>query len=820
MRIQSRAQTPFILVTTLALLYLASPPAAGQPTPGGGAEYLRGIETTGDVGSPEGEADAGEAQAQVLSDGGDAGLSRHQRSRVEEIVVSARRRAELLEDTPISLTALSENTLREAGILRLDQIQELVPNMQFLSSNNGVAAQVRIRGIGTSTGEIAFDPGVGIYVDGVFLPRALGSIIDTVDVQQVEVLRGPQGTLFGKNTVGGAINITTVKPSPELEAFAMVRPGSLGTIDTRAMINIPVSIGWLDQKLFSRFAVATRNFDGYVRNTRIDQTLSNQSSFAFLGSLRFLPIDDLTFDVSGTWSNEQNGGLGMQCQVSNPDAPLVNIYAGYLDACREAGYEEFEGNTNQISQVTSWGTWGTFAYDIGDAGPLESLQAKSITSWRQQSARLRLELDGTRFAAVQTSNVGGSSPLDGPPQEQQQILQELQLSGQALGGDLQYVAGLFILWENGLDSRTVSSGLGILNFVRNNQNRIDNWTWAPFFQATWDAFDWMSLTGGLRYTEDKKGASVVVTDPTNPEIPATLDTSNSAIFTSWTPMGSIALRAPDSWISPLMLDHLMGYFSYARGFKGGGFNAVLNPQAETLDAFGPETLDSFEIGFKTIGWEQRITFNASFFLGKYDDIQVTSVRDITMEGDDQPNLVQLTQNAAKATTKGAELEVIALPIDGMQINGSVGLLDTRYDSFPNAINDITGDTFDRSGQSFLASPELQTHLSAQYSFQLDLFDAQWLNGWLTPRLDWYYQSFMHFQGPEVPATNQGGYNLLHGRLSYDFLDDRAQVALWAKNMTNQRYLRFGLTSVVSSWGVSTPNIAAPRTFGAEISYRL
>ncbi len=811
-----------ISVRITLLFALATPGILhAQPPPAGPSEYLDGIESPGDAGGPEDESDASAAQAQAIQQGEAApGLSRHARQRVEEIVVRARKRDEFLEDTPVSVTALSEGTLREAGVVRLDQIQELVPNLQFLTSNNGQGAQVRIRGIGTSTWEIAFDPGVGIYVDGVFLPRALGSIIDTVDVQQVEVLRGPQGTLFGKNTVGGAINITTVKPSPELEAFAMVRPGNLGTFDGRAMLNVPISIGWLEDKLFSRVAFASRKTDGFVDNALIGQTLSNQNSLAFLGSLRFLPTDDVTIDVSGTWSRAQNGGLGPQCQVSNAEAPLVNVYPGYLEACESAEHFEFEGNTNQLSDVTSYGIWGTGTWDVGDVGPLEALEVKSITSWREQLTRLRLELDGTRFPAVQTSSAGGSNPLDGPPGDQWQILQEIQVAGAALGGDLHYVLGFFALWEKGLDSRTVSSGLGVLDFVRGNQNNISNWTWAPFAQATYDVFDWMSLTGGLRYTEDKKGAAVVVDDPTHPELPPELDTSNSAIFSSWTPMASIAFRAPDTWLDPMSLDHLMGYFTYARGFKGGGFNAILNPQAQTLEGFGPETLDSFELGVKTIGWEQRITFNASIFLGTYDDIQVTSVRDLTMPGDPLPNLIQLTQNAAKATTKGAELEMIALPTTGLQMNGSVGLLHTEYDSFPNAIDDVTGETISRAGQSFPASPELQTHVSVQYSFEVDLDGPLWLKGWLTPRLDWYYQSFIHFEGQEVSATNQGGYNLLHGRLSYDFLDDRAQVALWAKNLTDQRYLQFGLTSVVSSWGIGLPYMASPRTFGAEISYRL
>ena len=818
----TRPNGRLVLLLALALGPLAARLAAAQPPPDGPSQYLENIETRGAVGGEEDEVDAGPAQAAALAAGEEVPeIDRHERQRVEEIVVRARRRDEFLEDTPVSVTALSENTLREAGVIRLDQIQELVPNLQFQTSNTGQGAQVRIRGVGTSTSEIAFDPGVGIYVDGVFLPRALGAIVDTVDVQQVEVLRGPQGTLFGKNTVGGAINITTVKPSPELEGFAMVRPGNLGTMDTRIMLNLPIRVGWLDDKLFSRVALATRNFDGYVDNTLIGQTLSNRNSVSFLGSLRFLPIDDVRIDVSGSWSRDQTAGLGPRCRISNPEAPLLGgIYPGLAAACEEAQPFEFQGDTNQISDVESYGAWGTVAWEIGDLSVFENLEAKSITSWREQRTRLRLDLDGTPFPAVQTSAVGGPNPLDGPPGFQQQISQEVQLSGQALDGKLNYVLGYFVFWETGLDSRTVASGLGVLNFVRNNNNETDNWTWAPFFQTTYDVFDWMSLTGGLRYTEDKKGADVRVTDPLNPAAPPELDTGNSAIFSSWTPMGSIALRAPEDWLDSLSLDHLMGYFSYARGFKGGGFNAILNPTAQTLDVFGPETLDSFEVGFKTIGWDQRITFNASFFLGKYDDIQVTSVQDLTMPGDEIPTLVQLTQNAAKATTKGAELELIAMPMSGLRLNGSVGILDTRYDSFPNAIDDVTGETISRAGQTFVTSPELQTHVAAQYSFEVQFNGPEWLQGWLTPRLDWYYQSFVHFEGPEVAATNQRGYNLLHGRLSYDFLGDRAQVALWAKNITNEEYLTFGLASVVPSWGMGLPYFAAPRTFGAEISYRL
>ena len=233
---------------------LVPPVGATEPPPAAGVQYLESIEE-GESAAPT--ADAVDAQAAALEGGDTAGLSRRTGIRVEEIVVRARKRDELLEDTPVSVTALSEDTLREAGVVRLDQIQELVPNLQFQTSNNGLAAQVFIRGVGTSTAEIAFDAGVGIYVDGVFLPRAAGSVLDTVDVAQIEVLRGPQGTLFGKNTVGGALNITTVKPQQEAGASVLLRPGNLGTFDSRLSLDIPIDIGWFEAVSYTHLTLPT-----------------------------------------------------------------------------------------------------------------------------------------------------------------------------------------------------------------------------------------------------------------------------------------------------------------------------------------------------------------------------------------------------------------------------------------------------------------------------------------------------------------------------------------------------------------------------------
>ena len=262
-------------------------------------EAVRAIEEEASTGGAEDEVDAAAAQAGVPAGESVPGLSRAARGRVEEIVVSARRRAELLEETPVSVTALGENQIRESTITRINQITQLVPNLQFdTAAGTSTTARVFVRGVGINDTIMTNQPGVGIYIDGVYMARAAGSVLDVVDFAQIEVLRGPQGTLFGKNTAGGAINITTVKPSEELSGWALVRPGNLGRIDSRAVLNLPL----LDDRVLSRWSFASLKNRGYTFNEFRDEYWSNQNSINFQGALRFQLVDDLLIDVSGNYA--------------------------------------------------------------------------------------------------------------------------------------------------------------------------------------------------------------------------------------------------------------------------------------------------------------------------------------------------------------------------------------------------------------------------------------------------------------------------------------------------------------------------------------
>lgn len=753
----------------------------------------------------------------VDASGGESSAS--VRRAVEEILVTARRREERLEDTPVSVTALSEETLREAGVTRLAEIQQLVPSLSVTRDQAG-RPQFFLRGVGTPPGLLpgfAFDPGVGIYLDGVYLPRAAGRLLDLVDVEQIEVLRGPQGTLYGKNTVGGAVNITATKPKEEIEGFAMVRPGNLGSLDTRAMLNLPVGAGVLEDRVFLRAAFGSSNREGYVENTFRDETLSDVNSQAFLGTLRIVPTDDLVLDLSGTWARNHARQRGGECVYRTDGAfgallpPDPDTGETFFEACGASQPFRVESDVASLIDAESWGAWLNARWDADVSGAIEALSIRSLTAWQEQRFRTRFDIDMTGFFLARQAEAGGGIS-NGGPREQRQISQEIQINGSALDGRLPFVAGVFTQWEKGGVDADLWALPQVVDIQADNRIDIDNWTWALFGQASYDATHWLSLTAGLRYTEENKGASQWWTTPFgNPE--PVFDDSADATYGAWTPTGTLSASLPDAYLDDIAMEHVLGYFSYARGFRGGGFDAVITPTApDSIAPVAPETLDAFELGVKTIAAGQRLFVNASLYTSLYDDLQVQTI--VASANAFDPRSVVL--NAAKAQMRGFELEMLALPLDGLRVEGSLSLFHGRYDEF-ESISATTGMPIDRAGERMPYVPDTQAHLAVQYSFPLSFDGPAWLQGWLTPRIEWYHQSSVIYVAPEVPQGTQPAYDLLHARVSYDFLEDRAQVALWGRNLTDQSYFDFAFNLLPA--GTLTRYYQLPRTFGAELSYR-
>lgn len=820
-------RTRAILATVVVLFGGAAAEAQVSPN-----EAVRAIETEAAGGGAEDEADAAAAQAAVPAGEAVPGLDASGRKRIEEIVVRARRRDELLEDTPVSVTALGETAIRESTITRINQITQLVPNLQFdTAAGTSTTARVFIRGVGINDTIMTNQPGVGIYVDGVYMARAAGSVLDVVDFAQIEVLRGPQGTLFGKNSAGGAINITTVKPSEELEGWALVRPGNLGRIDTRAVLGVPL----YEDKVLSRWSFASLANRGYTYNAFRDEYWSNQNSVNFQGALRFQLVDDLLIDVAGNYTKNHARPRGANCFFVR-DVPTQALSPGFAENCKAAqaaGPDTFYKDVHGIQDLESYGVWGTIQYDIGALGVVDELTLKSITAWRKQADSTRRDFDATQNGVIAINIAGGPYQLDGEPFDSEQFSQEVQVNGHAFESRLSWVSGFYYLSDKAHEISGTEVFYDLPAFVPGSSSvadrQVDNYTIGVFGQATYDILEWMGLTAGLRWTKDSQGYRIFNYEVTGLDVPkgtpvqpeqVTQDTDDREDFEAWTPMASLSMTLPEEYM-PDFLDHLLGYFTYATGFKGGGFNARTGsgfPPDTPPPTFDPEHVRSYEVGFKTVWFDRRLTANVSLFQADYDDQQVLTLISVPCATPEDPTCLMIqaiNANAASSTVRGAEIEFFALPIEGLQFNWNVGLLHSRYNEFLST-SQVDDSPLDRTGESFNNVPEFTTFLAAQYSFPIEQ-RAQWLTGWLTPRVEWYYRSSVHINGPELVSAQQPGVGLLNARLSYDFMDDRAQVALWGRNLTDERYKTDSIP--VAPLGFDTIYYAVGRTWGAELSYR-
>jgi iron complex outermembrane recepter protein len=782
---------------------------------------------------------AGVALMLVCVDSAAAQADKEASGGIEEIVVRARRRAELLEDTPVSVTALSADTLQATQAESLEDVAALVPNLTILSGRSNQDASIVIRGVGAFP-FIYFDQGVGTYVDGVFLSRQQGALLDIVDLAQVEVLRGPQGTLFGKNTVGGALNITTKEPTDEVEGSIRVRTGSYNNVDTKATLNIPIDRGWFTDRLATRFTFASFYNEGYSKNLETGNRASDRNSLNFLGSARLRLTDDVTFTLSGTWTREQNRGLGGQCHVVQesgfPTQDINAIPPGFFDACRRSTDPfEFRSEIDGFANSVTYGTWGTLRWGFGEALFFDDLNLRYIGSWRGQDTATQDDGEMTAFPVFRISQRGGGGLADGGATEARQIQQELQVVADTWDDRISIVAGAFGYWE---DARTdtglrVLTGNQIVDTIGTTDNFVetDNWDWALFTQAVVDVTEWLSLTGGVRYTQEKKAlfrlienacfddtSGLCASPPLGDEI-IVPPTFSKEIFDAWTPSATVALTAPDSLLDRLwQTDHLMTYFTYARGFRGGGFNGgARTTSLESLTSFDPEFIDSYEIGVKAALFDRRLTLSGAIFQADRDDQQVPQIVSQSCPDPVCPTDV-FTRNAAKTRSRGVELELAALPFKGFSANGSIGYVDAEFLDFPEAQDAVTGESINRAGERFPFLPAFQSNLGVQYTYGLPALDVDWLNGDLVSRLDWYYESEVTNWAPEIQALTQPGYNRLNLRIAYLFNEDASEVAFWSKNLTDEEYFKNTL-----SWARLTGTVVRyyepPRTFGVELSHR-
>jgi iron complex outermembrane recepter protein len=777
---------------------------------------------------------AGAVPAAAQSDGAREEEPGAQEEQSGEILVTARRREESMQQTPIAVSAFSAETLAERQIQQTQDLERITPSLQFKPagqlSGNSSASVVFIRGVGQLDPTAAVDPGVGIYIDEVYVGRAVGGTIEFGDIAGVEVLRGPQGTLFGRNTIGGAILVRTREPRiGEFSGSARFRVGADDLFEGFAAFNLP-----LGDTVAARVSGGFRKRDGYVTRVFDGLDLGNDDTFTLNGALLWEAAPEFEISLRADYTKRDENGAPFTFAGINEAAPvpaIVSVAAGcpgatipfaplapgdprfgapnvpMIDDPRCAN--DFQalgpflngGTADVLSTSEVWGLSGTARWELND-----SLTFKSITAYRSTESRGIRDADNTPFLIL-TTDVGADS---------EQFSQELQLQYDA--GIVSAILGAYYFDEDTFERASVplsfppsppvigsllAGGPGTRDLQYSD---LETRSVAMFGEASVEPVPGLELSGGLRYTRDRKTYTGTVLNL----FPATLpdpdpmptlaipeggplfifDEPNRETFSALT--GSASVRYS-------FTDWLNAYLSYSRSFKSGGFNTRYNapPPGFLPVPFDEETVDSYEIGAKMNFGDVRL--NLAAFQADYQDIQLVF----------RQGVVPLLFNAGEARIRGFEAELSYRPWQGLVFDAAMSLLDDEIRS----ITAVPGATATVApGDDLPLTPSFQGNFGIGYEFPLGGRLT------LTPRFDGSYTSKVVFITGSVPEIEQDGYFVANASVELAGDDKRWALTAGVINLFDERYLIQGNASL-GTLGYAERMYARPRNWYLQASVR-
>jgi len=745
---------------------------------------------------------------------------------IQEVVVTARKVEESIQDTPVAVSAFSNNDLKVRGALDVTDVAKASPNVTIDSgasfSGSSATPVVFIRGIGQQDFVITSDPAVGVYLDGVYIARTVGSLLDLVDIERVEVLRGPQGTLFGRNSIGGAVSVISKKPEPGFSGSVEATAGEDDWYEGRAILNVPIS-----DTLLTRVSAMGRTRDGFVDAVNYDSfKLGGRELWGVRGQARWLPSDDITFDVSVDYQQDRSGPAPWRT-VSFGNGSLPNgtgVFANFFNAATgdptcltDAGVrnnptcagpvhllsDKFESNSlwvdlegNQVEPEQELDVVGV-SFDFKWALPFGDFQ--SITAYRAFDATFNNDLDGLPLLVFHNINENFDN---------EQMSQELQLTGSSFAGRLDWVTGLYLFHEEGEENVTIlAAGIppGVPNpFPRaprflGDSRKINNNSYAAFAQGTLHLFDdRLHVTGGLRFTKDEK------------------------TFTFQQDVGGNFGRRVSGFqevdkLNPLIsgafdiTDNIMVYVSYSEGFRDGGFPARATGVTDTILSFDPEEVSVIEGGVKSSWLDERVRMNLAVFNTDYTDYQVSAT-----DPNAPPELrASGVSNIPSVTIQGVEVEASALVTESLRLDLTLGYLDDEID-------DTGGELFSgnlppspvafplTTDSSLPFTPEWTWDLGASYSHFLPN------GGELLLRGDWIYTDEQFFGIENLPEQFQDAYSQVNASLTYRHPGDRWEAVLGATNLTDEVW---STTAIFSLPGSSfTRTVSRPRTVYGTVRF--
>ena len=770
---------------------------------------------------------------------------------IEVISVTARRHEENIKTTPIAVSAFTGEGLEARGFQDVSDVAKVAPNVVFDGaapvSGNSAAPSVFIRGIGQLDFTINSDPGVGIYVDGVYMARSVGGILDLLDLERVEVLRGPQGTLFGRNTIGGAIQLISKKPDlDETGGFVKATYGSDNRREIQGSLNLP-----LGDTSAVKLTGLIKKRDGYVENA-LGQDLGDDNTYSLRGQYRWQPSDawETNFNIDYTKDDENgaanvavtgypdgampyrfNTGANFGCGA--PDTGLTFIANGDLDTSTSA-YSSYishvdanpdscfgvnalsndKSKTNSTTPSVSineiFGASLSVEYNAG------GVSFKSVTAYRELESKFQRDSDHTQFHIFDTINY----------QEQDQFSQEFNISGDH--DKFNWLAGYYYFEESAIEDVNIvlpaaSRTILIRGFF---DNQVSNDNWALFGEATYDITEKFHLTAGIRYTEEEKtyktsqffgfndGAPSPLYTPTGFDIQTNdeyLADGLPNLLTlveddATTDISDTTIRLTASYNVD---ENIFIYATYSEGFKSGGFNPrYLAPTGLGNDdpsddlkaiSYDPEYVEMIEIGAK-FTFENGISLNVAAFTTDYEDMQVSASTPASSGA-------RVTANAASASIDGLEAEFSWFLTDDFVIEGSFGYLDAEY-----------GELDDSVGFSCLPNcdlariPETTASLNAVYYSELSN------GGTIVSRVDYSYKSSVEGDANNAPQIVHPSQQLVNASITYTNESDEWTVTGGVTNLFDEEYLtssnnnpRLSYAEVIYGRGTEA-YISAKRTF--------
>lgn len=711
---------------------------------------------------------------------------------LDEVVVTAQRRQETVQDIPIAVSAFDAGQLQRVGVQNTLDISRLIPNMT--GGNNtglGSANVYTIRGLNNTESIATFDPPVGSYVDDVYISRQNANNLTLFDVERIEVLRGPQGTLFGRNTTGGAVNVIMRRPGEEFGGYVEVGYGRFNRKIARGSVDLPVN----DQVL-TKFSAFWIEDDGYVDNLTTGQTINSDDNKGARIDVRLFPNDSIVWDLSADYIDQDFAN-----QVNTPDGSRRIANSG-LRTDRSladlgltiAGDKQFitSGNVTRSWSLTSNFTWDS---------PIGEIQ--SITGYRDLNQRFLLDFLDIGVPPGGFSIVNNST--------HQQFTQEIKLAATAMNDALDYVVGVFYIDE---DNRTDFADL-IFGTVFADRI-LDNTTeaWAIYGQADYAITDRLTGTLGLRYTDEKKDVDFIP----NPNPTAVFRFASSDIAALGIPLSqSTKIWTPRFALRYDINDDMNVYASATRGFKSGGWNARGNTAVET-QPFGPEKVWSYEVGMRSELLDRRLRLNATAFWTDVTDYQLPSAFNFPTDAGDR--IVFITGNFAGMEIKGIELEALALATERLTVFANIGIMDGKYTKLSPEVQAqqadciATGnpDSCNRGiirGDGSLARPQRQPDYTAVIGF-----DYAWPIG---PNLELIPSAAFTRYGSHTVGTNDdavsnvsGGYSNLIAAVTLEETSGLWSLRLECKNCQNRDQL------VSTLAGQQYYNL--PRTWQASFRY--